>query len=333
MALSSGTTKKINDAVASFMKNNPVVGLILSVQQAGQTVFENSYGVATKGGSAPTTATSFQIDSLTKAFTAIGVLHLWESGAIANLTDTLGAYVPNLPNDAWGSIRIDQMLAMCSGIPDAGSGTKTYQEVLHDVAQMPLDFTPGAKYEYSNPTYMLLGVLIAAITKTKYGEWIVSNVLQPLSMPSTGFIDQSSANDPATPYLKGEAIAWRDPFSGFSAGGFTSTMSDLESFAIGLANGAILKPSTYELMWTNFTLNDGSSDPFGYGWNVVTSSDGTLNYAAKDGGGWGWASDVAYAPASSSSLTGGTSVCLILTGGAKAHALGPDLLEIVLDAD
>ncbi|HKS22119.1 MAG TPA: serine hydrolase domain-containing protein [Thermoanaerobaculia bacterium] len=332
MSLSSGTTKKINEAIATFMNGNPVVGLILSVQQAGKTVFENSYGVATKGGSAPTPATSFQIDSLTKAFTAIGVLHLWETGAIAKLTDTYGTYVPNLPNKAWGGIQIDQMLAMCSGIPDISSGTETYQEVLHRAAQMKLLFPPGAQYLYSDPTYMLLGVLIAAITKTKFGEWIVPNVLTPLSMPSTGFIDESSANDPATPYLKGQAVAWRNPLCGFSAGGFTSTMSDLESFAIGLANGAILKSSTYELMWTNFTLNDGSADQFGYGWNVVTSSGDTLKYAAKDGGGWGWASDVAYAPASSGSLTGGTSVCLMMTGGAKAYSLGPDLLEIVLDA-
>lgn len=331
MALSSGTTKKINDAVASFMNSNPVVGLILSVQQAGTTVFENGYGVATKGGSAPTTATSFQIDSLTKAFTAIGVLHLWETGAIAHLTDTYGTYVPNLPNKAWGSIQIDQMLAMCSGIPDADSSTETYQKVLQRVAKLPLQFKPGAQYLYSDPTYMLLGVLIAAITKTKYGDWIVPNVLQPLSMSSTGFIDESSAHDPATPY--GPDAAWRNPLCGFSAGGFTSTMSDLESFAIGLANGAILKSSTYQLMWTNFTLTDGSSDPFGYGWNVVTNSDGSLKYAAKDGGGWGWASDVAYAPASSGSLTGGTSVCLMMTGGAKAYAFGPELLEIVLDGD
>lgn len=328
MSLSSNTIEQIDQAVASFMNDSDVTGFIASIQQGGATVFENGYGVTQLGGSPPTTSTSFQIDSLTKALTAIGVLHLWELGTIVNLSDTLGTYIPLLPNNDWYSIQIDQLLAMCSGIPDASSDGLTYEQVLREVATRPLQFAPGAQYDYSDPNYMLLGILIASVTNEHYGKWMIENVLAPLSMPNTGLIDVSAVTDPATPYVEGVARAWRNPFCGFAAGGFASTMSDLESFAIGLANGAILQQSTYELMWTNYTLNDGSLCRFGLGWNVTTKN-GALAFAGKNGGGWGWGSQLDYAPGSDA-LTGGTSVCVMMTGSANDAAIAKQLLDIVL---
>lgn len=319
----------IDSIVSKFMKDNNTPGVMVSVQKNGATTFAKGYGVIETGGSVPDASNSFQIDSLTKAFTAFAVLRLWEQGTIANLTDTLGQYVTGLPNKAWGTVQIEQLLAMVSGIPDSGSATATYKQSLQSIAGKALRFTPGSKYDYSNSNYFLLGELVDAIGGG-YETYTTKNVLDVFVMANTGLIDQGAAKNPVTPYENGKAVSWRNPSCGYSAGGFASTMTDLESFAIGLSNGLVLEASTYQTMWTNYTLTDGKPGEFGLGWQVVTRKDGSVQQVQKDGGGYGWGSVVIYAPpASGGGLTGGNSVCVLLNNDAHAATLGKEILSSI----
>jgi CubicO group peptidase (beta-lactamase class C family) len=77
-------------------------------------------------GPKPTALNSYQIDSLTKSVTAFSVLRLYEQGTIKSLTDPIGDYMSHLPNKKWPSIRINQLLAMASGVPDISSRNSTY---------------------------------------------------------------------------------------------------------------------------------------------------------------------------------------------------------------
>jgi D-alanyl-D-alanine carboxypeptidase len=324
------------DATVAAFKEVPggVNGLMLSVQSAGATVYRKGYGVIRIGGPLPTACNSFQIDSLTKAFTAFAVLRLYQDGTIGALTDPLEKYLPVLPTPHWANIQIDQLLAMASGIPDISSGTLSYQEALLQVATMGLKFAPGERYDYSNSNYFLLGELVDALSRSSdYATYAKTHVLDAFGMPNTGLFDEASAVDPATPYMQGMTNdPWRNPQCGYSAGGFASTMTDLEAFAVGIDRRLVLDADLYRAMWINFTLNAGGQGLFGYGWAVTTAANGRKR-VQKNGGGYGWSSAVAYTPTDDAAPTASpsASVCVMMNGTGDANALVDDLLTKVIE--
>jgi D-alanyl-D-alanine carboxypeptidase len=322
----------IDASVQALMKQLPELpGVMVSAQVGGETVYAQGFGAATLGGAAPTASTSFQIDSLTKVFTAFSVLRLYEEGKIPKLTDTLGTYMTELPNPAWAPIQIDQLLAMVSGIPDSGSATRPYTESLQGIAGEPLMFAPGSRYFYSNSNYFLLGELVDTLAGS-FRKYARTKVLDEFGMPDTELIPFERAADPATPYLDGRAVAWRNPDCGYSGGGFASTMADLETFAAGLANGLVLLPATYRLMWTPYQLTTGRNGQFGLGWEVTLNGDGSLQQVQKNGGGWGWNSQVNFAPAGAFGGTPAISVCVLMNAAGCPGNLVADILGKVVAA-
>lgn len=318
----------IDAAVAAFMKQVPSVpGVVVSAQSDGETLFTRGYGAATIGGTAPTDCTSFQIDSLTKVFTAFSVLRLYEQGTIQNVTDPIGNYMSGLP-DAWNPIQINQLLAMVSGIPDSGSATRPYKESLARVAKLPLGFTPGSQYEYSNSNFFLLGELVTTLAGD-FMTYTRAQVLDAVDMPHTGLIPVDRATHPATPYENGSAVPWRRPACGYSGGGFATNMHELQRFAQGLANGVVLQPATYALMWTPYQLSDGSYGPFGLGWQVFDRPPGTLRAVTKNGGGYGWNTQLTYAPADAAAGTPALSACVLMNAAGCPMQLAGEIIHIV----
>lgn len=322
----------IDSAVKAFMQFMPSVpAVMVSAQCDGRTIFSQGYGAATTGGPAPTASTSFQLDSLTKVFTAFTVLRLYEEGVIHNLTDPISTYMPNLPSEAWKPIQIDQLLAMVSGIPDSGSATQPYTDSLARVAKLPLAFAPGSQYMYSNSNFFLLGSLVDTL-KGSFMEYAKAQVLDVVGMPNTGLIPVSQALDPATPYQNGTAGVWRNPDCGYSGGGFASTMTDLQAFAEGLAKRVVLKPETYELMWTPYRLTDGTNGPFGLGWHVTEGPDGHLRMVQKNGGGYGWNTQLVFATAGLFHGSPPVSACVLMNAAGCPAQLTDHIVQIVAAA-
>jgi CubicO group peptidase (beta-lactamase class C family) len=335
--LSQSAKEKVDKLVEAFVSDGSTPAVELSIQKNGKTIYERGYGtIKLKAKVAPGPDTRFQIDSLTKVFTAIAVLKLVEEGKV-DLDAKMGKYL-NQPNPAWESIPVRQYLGMVSGIPDGGTATGTYQEVIDKVAAAKLDFDSGSQYEYSNVNYFILGNLIDARSPQNkdadplcgadplcrdaaYAEYTKARILAPLGMTDTGLIIFKSGDLWATPYEKGVAVAPRPPEAGFSGGGFVSTMHDLEKFAIGLYDGKILSAKSYKEMWTPTVLTSGKMKGkpvnFGLGWDVTLDGKGDLVRAAKNGGGYGWGSELNYYPET------GESVILLCNGpGAIAVLAG-----------
>jgi CubicO group peptidase (beta-lactamase class C family) len=329
---SADTGACIDAAVKAFMDFMPgVPGVMVSAQAGGTTVYTRGYGAATAGGPAPTASMSFQIDSLTKVFTAFAVLRLYEQGIIAELTDPIGAYMADLPRDDWKPIRIDQLLAMVSGIPSTGSATEPYTESLKRAAAKPLRFEPGTRYEYSNSNFFLLGRLVDTLAGS-FMDYTRSEVLDVVGMPDTGLIPFQEANHPATPFQDGSAGVWRNPDCGYSGGGFASTMADLQAFAEGLARGAVLRPATYARMWSPYRFGDGTHGPFGLGWDVTDGPAGTLWKAQKNGGGYGWNTQLVYVPAGAHGPAPSVSACVLMNAAGCPGPLANEIVRIVLAA-
>ena len=302
--LKPATAKIVDSTVERWMTNSSVPGVELAIQRNGETVYEKGYGYAdVEAKTVPGPDTEFQIDSVTKCFTAMAVMRLIEMGKV-KLDSPLSAYI-QVPNDKWKTLTVRMLLSMTSGIPTGGTLTGTYKEVMERVAkeQTPfgvgLTFEPGTQYLYSNVGFCLLGQIIEAANGNNedYFGFVKRVILEPLGMQNSGFLDFPKLANRATPYVEGEAVKPREPISGFAGGGMSSTMHDMERFAEAIQNRRLLSPDSYTLMWTPATLTSGSAVLWGMGWELrPVELNHFSSVIAKNGGGYGWGAQFNYYP-------------------------------------
>lgn len=170
-----------NAAVDAYVRGQmdrlQVPGLSLAVVKDGQVVYSRGYGLANVELKVPVGPdTVFQIQSITKTFTAAAVMMLVEEGKVG-LDDPVGKYLDGTP-DSWMPVTIRQLLSHTSGIKDfINEPTASLrldvseQEVLEATAPRPLNFKPGDKYLYSNTGYHLLAMVIRKVTGKSYGTF------------------------------------------------------------------------------------------------------------------------------------------------------------------
>ena len=149
-------------------------GAIL-VTRGGKTLYSKAYGYAVREWKvANTPETRFEIASITKTFTALGILQLVEQGK-CKLSDRAATYYPAAPA-AWNEITIEHLLRHRSGIPPHQKPTDyrktitqsyTPAELVAEFHDVPLAFAPGSRFQYSNPGYHLLGLILERISAAR----------------------------------------------------------------------------------------------------------------------------------------------------------------------
>jgi CubicO group peptidase (beta-lactamase class C family) len=172
-------------------------GVALVANRDG-VVFRKAYGYANLELRVPNTVdTTFEIASLSKAFTAAAILMLRDDGKL-QLDDSVCRFTDPCP-EAWKPITIQQLLHHTAGIPDYESalemGSTKYADAmaLSDAPQRfidaarakPLDFAPGTKFRYSNTGYLLLGFAIEKASGVPYEQYLQSKIFTPLQLTST----------------------------------------------------------------------------------------------------------------------------------------------------
>lgn len=208
---------------------------------------------------------TFAYRSITKSFIVTMILQLADAGALT-LDDPIEQYVPGVPRGT--EITLRQLAGMRSGLPNY-SASEAFQtafaaeptrewtdaELLATVASLPLDFEPGAQYEYSNTNTILLGLVVEAIDGRPWADSVRERIAGPLDLSSIAYPTTSAMADPAAiGYQLGEPDGEQAPaaealpaipFSGFSAaGGLTGTVSDLARWAEALGGGVLLNGPT-----------------------------------------------------------------------------------------
>src|SRR5260370_36956344 len=107
--------------------------------------------------------TRFRIGSVTKQFTAMAILLLQEQGKL-HVQDPICEYISRCPA-TWNTITIQHLLTHTSGIPDYATTFPLQQpaspaQLIAAFETRPLDFSPEAKWSYSNSGYAILGSII-----------------------------------------------------------------------------------------------------------------------------------------------------------------------------
>lgn len=278
------TGQQARDYLQAQVDRHAFQGNVLLARD-GQAIFEHSYGSAGPAGE-NSPSTRFLIASITKPVTAVAVLQQVERDRI-HLDDAIGTYA-NVP-PGWKSVTIRQLLANTSGIPDYTSlpaarrealQPKTVSDVIGMVRNLPLEFTPGTKFAYSNTGYLLLGVMLENILREPYPRLIQRNVLDPAGMTDSGYFRSRKLTPIATGYVgtppNMEPAGVLNPLFPYSAGALFSTARDLLKFQTALAKGKLLHPETVT------SMRGVRGQPYGLGWFVDQQGGSTRLWEGGD---------------------------------------------------
>jgi D-alanyl-D-alanine carboxypeptidase len=219
-----------------------IAGLTVGVGRNGRVLFACGYGLRDRERElAADAATIYPIGSITKQFTATAVMLLAADGKV-NIDDRLARYLPKAPHAAELTVR--QLLNQTSGLPEYVAklplqnlrsplfGLQPEQYVA-TIAHAPLAFKPGSKWQYSNTNYLLLGMLVTAVSGEPYERFVRERILAPQQLGSTQFLKTFVApgSDSAHGYEfeKGSFVAVPDvPMAwGNAAGALGSTVADV----------------------------------------------------------------------------------------------------------
>jgi D-alanyl-D-alanine carboxypeptidase len=257
-----------------------VPAMQIAVSHHGRVIYSEAFGVTDKeSATAATPRSVLRVGSITKQFTAAGILRLAERGALT-LDDRIEKYVPEF--DPRGrTITLRHLLTHTSGVArDPYPATLTQAGVtapfpraqaIKALNTKPFDFTPGSKWSYSNSGYLLLGYAIESITGMPYAEFIQNELALPLGLLDTGVCGTSNL-----PLRDGYTLIqgqWTrlDSFhtSGMvSSGALCSTASDLTRWAHLLATGRAMLPASYATMTTGARLANNTVVSNGYALGV-----------------------------------------------------------------
>jgi CubicO group peptidase (beta-lactamase class C family) len=273
----------IDGYIADEMRKREIPGLALAVVQRGKVVKQRGYGLANLELDAPVTPdTVFELASVTKQFTAAAVMLLVEEGKVG-LDDRITDYLAHAP-DTWRAAMVRHLLTHTAGFPDlttgfralsAGGARASYStEEMYEAAwKDALSFVPGARWQYSDVGYFLLGMIIERASGRRYGEFLAERFFQPLGMTATSVPDQwAIVKQRASGYTlrMGQLVRIRRDaqIELRSYSGVFSSVRDLVTWEAALTAGRAVKPSSLDRMWTAVTLSDGTSYPYGFGWEV-----------------------------------------------------------------
>ena len=271
--------KEMDAVVSARFVDDKAPGAAILVAKGGTVIYRRGVGMGDVSASKPiATDGVFRIGSVTKQFTAVAILQLVAQGKLA-LTDEVQTYVDFPKKDQ--PITIEHLLRHTSGIsnytdlpsfvPENYSKDVSLKEVIATFADLPLEFAPGTKWNYSNSGYILLGAVIERASGLTWEHYLQKNIFGPLDM-------QHTSASPENGQLPGEVIGYQEGEKGWepgiplsmtwphAAGTIRSTVDDLFTWNTAVFSGKLVSKELLAMAHTDHLLNDGSSTHYGYGW-------------------------------------------------------------------
>ena len=269
---------RLDAIVAGVMQQRGVPSASVAVVQGGKLVYAHAYGRAHIGpDKAATPEMRYSIGSISKQFTSAAILLLQEQGKLT-VDDPVEKYVPGLTRG--DEVTIRQILSHTSGYQDYWpedylmkpmEQPTTAQEILGKWAKKPLDFEPGTQWQYSNTNYVIAGLIVEKVAGQKLMDFLQEHIFHPLGMRSAWDSDQTKlTHGDATPYIRYALAPLRQaPKEGagwtFAAGELAMTAHDLALWDESLIARTLLKPESYQEMFTEVKLKDGKGTQYGLG--------------------------------------------------------------------
>jgi len=271
----------------------------LAITSRGELVAHKAFGRFTYDPASPevTTATLFDLASLTKvvATTAMAMI-LYERGLL-DLEAPVTAIVPEFANPLDNDdprrreVTVRMLLAHSSGLPAYEKLfllAQTREQLLQAAFTAPLTDAPGARAEYSDIGFIILGVVLERLADESLDAFCQREIFGPLGMTQTTFKPTAALKDAIPPtaddrtfrhrIIQGEVQDENASVLGGVAGhaGLFSTAEDLAILAHAMLNGGhpILRSSTVEFFSRRESSPDGTSRALGWDTPSAPSQSG-----------------------------------------------------------
>lgn len=304
-ALHAADTPSRLEAVVA--KHLDFSGVIL-IADKGKPIFQAARGQKNYvTGDAMTPNAIFELASITKQFTAMGIMLLKEEGKLG-YDDPLEKFVPGLP---YPGITVRHLLHHTAGLPDYEAmmdqhWDKTKVATNKDIIAYLKQYkparkaAPGEAYDYSNGGYVLLGSIIEAASGQDYANFLRERIFKPLKLTDTdvrkpqdwdlisrfavGHVIDNETGKPVravdlsevtyTVYLGGRV----------GPGRISSTAADLLAWDRALRTERLIKAADLAEAHKPATLNDGKLSAYGFG-VMIPDVDPVLGNAVTHTGG------------------------------------------------
>ena len=276
-------------------------GITASVVDDQEIMWSGSFGEANpETGLDAKTSTLFSICSISKLFTAVAIMKLYDEGKL-RLDDRISEILPwydlEQQYPASGPITIENLLTHSSGLPREANYPywtapdfpfPSEEEIREGLKEQETLYPSSTYFQYSNLGLALLGEVVAEVSGVPYEEYVGKNILQPLRLEDTRteLPKELYGDELALGYGAIKRNGDRDKINFFeangitAAAGFSSNVEDLSDFAswqfrlLDTTATEILKPSTLKNMHNVHWMDPDFGTSWGLGFSVYEGPDG-----------------------------------------------------------
>lgn len=311
--LDSQQLARMNARIKSLVDEGAIVGAVTLVERRGDRFSLQAVGFQELESRKPMRAdTIFDVRSVTKIVTAIGVMILVEEGKLG-LNDPIEKYLPEFKTAT--PITIHHLLTHTSGLPFSRPAAieditikrdRTLSDVVSLLSKQQPEFAPGTQFRYASSGFAILGRIIEGVSAMPYEKFIKERVFDPLGMRDSFFFIPAEKQDRVAPVYRrqnGKLERWREieeyskrakyPGPEF---GMYSTAQDLSALGHLMLNDGtfrgrrILSGMSVAAMTANHTLNIRNAITQrpayqGLGWGL--SGDPLMDFPLTSAGSYG----------------------------------------------
>jgi len=222
--------------------------------------------------------TAFHLASVSKTFTAMAVLKLWEEGKL-DIHDDISKYLTGFPT----GITIKNLLSQRSGLRNyvhfmdqSGWDKRKYLtngDLLQYINQhhdQVVYTTAGRHFEYSNTNYAFLALIIEKVSGQTYNEFLTKTFFQPLQMQDSYVFSIQDTGKAIRSYkMSGRSYPMEYLDMVYGDKNIYSTPDDMLKWDAALRGGVLFKQSTLDSAYAPYSLEKPGKRNYGLGWRMI----------------------------------------------------------------
>ncbi|MBW1298994.1 serine hydrolase domain-containing protein [Aquimarina litoralis] len=293
----------VNNKIPELLQKANVPGMAIAIYDNGELIYKKGYGFAdVQNQKSITSSTGFNIGSISKLFTAFGIMKLHEEGKIG-LDTPVAHYLTRwkLPETEYNKskVTIRHLLNHTAGISVHGYPGFIDKKMLPSIEssldgnngpqradeKVKLILEPQTKFQYSGGGYTILQLLIEEVTKMSFENFMDVTIFQPLKMKNTSFVitDEVLENS-AIPYDKESEKLPFEYFTAKGAAGLQTTLDDFSKFIDEILHKhSIFSKEIVDIMTTATKV---SGNQYGLGFRILRLGPIKLKGHAGSNTGW-----------------------------------------------
>lgn len=282
----SAKLKEVDSALNYLYQHQLFNGAVL-IAEKGKPIYKKAFGIAGVNKQPLTTASAFNLASVSKQFFAMMIMMLKEEGKL-QYDDPVQKHLSSFP---YPNIKIRHLLNHTSGLPEYFELAERYRSLLDTLnnASMlallaklapPLEFQPGGKFSYCNTNYTTLASVVEKLSGMPCEQFLQQRIAVPLKLKNTYIYHLGMPSYPASRvfgfhYEKGQPVSndllWLDGIVG--DGNVYSSAEDLLVWDQALYTEKLVKQSTFKEAIAAGVLNNGQPTQYGFGWFIAKSGE------------------------------------------------------------